>query len=216
MQRFVGITVITLAGLVLSGGAFAQENIDFKRHDTNSDGYLSQDEWNSIPGVTKTFDAIDTNRDGRLSKAEVEAGVTAEERNISQEEGEQPPVISQVSDVESQPRNVAMYDTDNDNRISREEAHKDGELTTYFIIWDMNQDGFLNQDELSQGSRRARQDKQEQDTSGQDTKDRDSGKSDRMDTRDIGYTGQAASQAREPVDFDRYDANGDGYLTETE
>lgn len=156
MQPFSRIAPLVMAAMFPAGVASAQEEIDFDRYDTDGDGFLTQSEWRAVGNVSASFDSMDTNRDGRLSKGEVEAGLTVEERNIDYEldEGseQQDIVTSPVSDVENQPRNVGMYDTDNDGRVSREEAHKDGELVTYFAIWDTDDDGYLDQDEINQGS----------------------------------------------------------------
>lgn len=181
MQRFLPISIIALAGLVVTNGASASR-IDFDRYDSNGDGFLSESEWRAIPGDVPPFDSIDTNRDGRLSKAEVEAGLTVEERNIrydAEEEGETvPPVMSPVSEPESQPRDVSMYDDDHDERVSREEAQKDGELMTYFVIWDRDRDGFLDQEEMDEGAANVHQ--EHADEPPRDERSEDDGVTDEM------------------------------------
>ncbi|HEX7030309.1 MAG TPA: hypothetical protein VF254_06915 [Gammaproteobacteria bacterium] len=265
MQRLTRLAPMALG--LLAGAASAQDDIDFDRYDTDHDGYLTQSEWNAVNNVTTSFDAIDTNRDGRLSKGEVDAGITAEERNVSQQNidwqtggqgggqaGKQESVTAPVSEVDSQPRNVQMYDTDNDNRVSREEAQKDGELVTYFVIWDTNQDGFLDENEMDEGGRKTKDARRNVEQGNGDTgaasfqqadANRDNRVSrteandanaeyiviyfDTLDANQDGYVdrsevgagqdqpaGNGANMNNGDDRFERYDANGDGFLTEAE
>lgn len=167
MQATARIILMVMCGTPLA--AVAQDSIDFDRYDADGDGYLVESEWRDVTESNKTFDLVDTNRDGRLDKAEVDAAIATEQesgRNISgqqsddamdsrnEAEGNDSPVTSErISAPESQQRNVGLYDTDQDGRVSRSEAQKDGELVTYFVIWDTNQDGYLDQNELDSGSR---------------------------------------------------------------
>lgn len=67
------VSHIILATLLSTGTAIAQETIDFDRHDTNSDGFLTDQEWNEIDAVAVAFDDVDADGDGKLSQAEVTA-----------------------------------------------------------------------------------------------------------------------------------------------
>lgn len=67
------VSHIILATLLSSGTAIAQETIEFDRHDTNNDGFLTEQEWNDIDAVESDFDTLDVDEDGLLSEAEVMA-----------------------------------------------------------------------------------------------------------------------------------------------
>ena len=67
------VSHIILATLLSTGTAVAQETIDFDRHDTDNDGFLTEQEWNDINAAEADFETVDVDGDGRLSEAEVEA-----------------------------------------------------------------------------------------------------------------------------------------------
>ena len=67
------VSHIILATLLSTGTALAQETIDFDRHDADSDGFLTDQEWADIEAVDVDFATLDVDGDGKLSKAEVTA-----------------------------------------------------------------------------------------------------------------------------------------------
>ncbi len=155
MQRIFSLVV---AGLLVAGSTLAAEAIDFDRYDENGDGHLTDGEWTDAnTGIA--FDIADTNRDGYVDEAEAEAAMSMKERNVSDHSvnaagaDAERPDYAPISDSEDQQRAVVMYDDDSDGRVSRSEARKDGELVTYFVIWDTNQDGYLDQSEIDSGER---------------------------------------------------------------
>lgn len=69
------VSHIILAALLSTGAAIAQDPINFDSSDTDDDGYLSNTEWMEIDDVSMDFNTLDTNSDGRLDRAEVNAGM---------------------------------------------------------------------------------------------------------------------------------------------
>lgn len=67
------VSHIILATLLSTGTALAQDTIDFDSHDSNNDGFLTNQEWNEIDAVVVAFADVDVDGDGKLSKAEVTA-----------------------------------------------------------------------------------------------------------------------------------------------
>ena len=79
------VSHIILATLLSTGTALAQETVDFDRYDTDSDGYLTDAEWSAVDYVVVDFHTIDTNRDGRLDKNEVQSGTQQSQSMDSQQ-----------------------------------------------------------------------------------------------------------------------------------
>jgi Ca2+-binding EF-hand superfamily protein len=65
---------LILGGLVLSGTALAANvDKDFKKLDTNKDGYISMDEAKENPLLARHFYKFDTRQTGQLDKSEFSA-----------------------------------------------------------------------------------------------------------------------------------------------
>lgn len=73
------ISLLAMGAILASGSTFAgTDNMAGKRDsapewtdaDTNRDGYLSKDELVPYPTLGQDFDRIDTDHDGKLSRAE--------------------------------------------------------------------------------------------------------------------------------------------------
>jgi Ca2+-binding EF-hand superfamily protein len=85
-KLLVGVVIMTtaIAGCDMTG--MSQRNAarppasndakdpEFKRLDTNNDGYLSKTELGAQVGANEHFSDIDTDKDGRISYAEWQAG----------------------------------------------------------------------------------------------------------------------------------------------
>ncbi len=79
MKTTAAIAALTF-GVLLSASAFADRGDRGEGHghgkgkfDTNGDGVISRAEAANRPLLNKNFDAIDTNRDGALSRDEIKA-----------------------------------------------------------------------------------------------------------------------------------------------
>lgn len=53
----------------------AKFDADFKAADKNGDGALSKDEAQAMPRLARNYDKLDANRDGKLTQAEIRAGM---------------------------------------------------------------------------------------------------------------------------------------------
>jgi hypothetical protein len=79
-MRFVIIAASAAALLGSVGVAQAQmpPAADvIKMWDTNSDGAVSKDEWVAAGRPAERFDAVDANKDGKITAAELEAAMAA-------------------------------------------------------------------------------------------------------------------------------------------
>jgi Ca2+-binding EF-hand superfamily protein len=119
----------------------------FSKADTNRDGKLSRAEVEkAMPQLLGKFDGIDTNKDGQLSRGELKAWKKAHR-------------------AERQAKAADRFkhaDTDGDGAISRAEAEQHApRLAKKFDQIDSNKDGKLTQEELRayRESKRSRKDK---------------------------------------------------------
>ena len=67
--------VIALLMMTITGCATARQNpldVIFTADDTDGNGMISEAEWHAA--AQKRFELLDTNKDGRISKEEMEAG----------------------------------------------------------------------------------------------------------------------------------------------
>jgi Ca2+-binding EF-hand superfamily protein len=99
----------------------------FARLDTDGDGKLSRQEVANEPRLAQSFDAIDTNKDGFLTKEELQA---ARGRFGGRGEG------------------WKALDTDGDGKLSRQEVANAPRLAQHFDELDTNKDGFLTPEEM--------------------------------------------------------------------
>lgn len=72
----LGVATLTLAAAPamaneLDGGKAVKHGDFFAKHDANSDGMISKEEF--LAKAAERFDALDTDKDGSISKAESEA-----------------------------------------------------------------------------------------------------------------------------------------------
>ena len=106
----------------------------FSKADTDRNGQLSRAEVEkALPRLAATFDSIDSNQDGQLSRGELRAWTKAHRSERR----------AQTAD------RFGHADTDGDGAISRAEAEKHApRLAKKFDLIDANQDGKLTQDEL--------------------------------------------------------------------
>jgi Ca2+-binding EF-hand superfamily protein len=146
-------TKITLlvAGLLLAARpAFANEPDDkFKLMDTNADGKISRAEHGS--GAQAMFGRMDANADGI---------VTAEEMNSLQTEKKSSKLKFWEKKGKaglSAAEKISMIDTNGDGQISRAEHEAGSEKM--FTKMDANDDGFLSKEECDEGEKMMNKDK---------------------------------------------------------
>lgn len=130
MQRTLLMSSISV--LMLSAtAAFAGPGEGMRHLDTNGDGVISREEAARAPRLAQNFDAIDTNKDGKLTPDEMRA-------------------FHQQKQMER----WSKIDTDRDGRISRDEAKANApHMAKHFDEIDTNRDGFITQDELKAARR---------------------------------------------------------------
>ena len=111
-------------------GARMQEH--FKAADKDGDGRISRAEADaSLPRIAKNFDALDTNKDGFLTKDELRAG------------------HGKGGHGDKMHDHMKSADKDGDGKFSREEANASmPRLAKNFDAIDANKDGFVTRDEL--------------------------------------------------------------------
>jgi Ca2+-binding EF-hand superfamily protein len=93
--------------------------------DADADGFVSREEARNAPRLSQDFDAVDSNKDGRLSRDELHAHRVAKGGD-----------------------GLARLDTNKDGSISRDEAKTAPRLSANFDALDSNKDGLLSHDEL--------------------------------------------------------------------
>jgi hypothetical protein len=117
-------------------GAGALVDIIIARFDTNGDSKIDSGEWQA--GVAGSFDEIDTDGDGKITAAEIDA--LGDE--IAQETGA---TVAALVMKLIKPIILAM-DTDGDGAVSREEFTK--AASAWFAKLDANHDAQLTREEL--------------------------------------------------------------------
>lgn len=79
-MRSVVFAVATAAVLAVAGAASAQMPSPSEliaRWDKNGDGAVDKAEWTAAGRPAERFDAVDANKDGRITAAELEAAMAA-------------------------------------------------------------------------------------------------------------------------------------------
>jgi Ca2+-binding EF-hand superfamily protein len=119
------VLLVLAASAVLCGTAMAGPG----KLDKDGDRMLSRAEVAGRPMLEKNFDALDTNKDGKLSRDELKAGkaLLMEQRR-------------------------AELDVNKDGWIDRNEAAKSPRLAQHFDKLDTNKDGLLSRDEIKAAS----------------------------------------------------------------
>lgn len=105
----------------------------FKKADKDNDGTLTKDEAKSMPRVAKNFDAIDTDKDGTVSLAEIHASLMQKGKEMHDRGMERFKAADKDKDgtltkdeAKSMPRvakNFDAIDTDKDGTVSEKEIH---------------------------------------------------------------------------------------------
>jgi Ca2+-binding EF-hand superfamily protein len=130
-----------------AGAKGARRTGHFNKADTNRDGKLSRAEVEkAMPQLSGKFESIDTNKDGQLSRGELNAWKKAHRAERQAKAAER----------------FKHADADGDGAISRAEAEKHApRLAKKFDQIDSNKDGKLTQDELRayRETKRSRKDK---------------------------------------------------------
>jgi len=112
--------------------------------DSNGDGQLSRQEAAGKPRLMSDFNAIDTDRNGLLSRQELKAWM--QQHRGEGGKGERGERFAQK---------FAAADTDRDGRLSRSEvARSMPKMQQQFAGRDTNGDGYLSREELRSGGRR--------------------------------------------------------------
>ena len=81
-MRTLILAASAAALLASAGGAAAQQQMPapadiIKQWDKDGDGAVSKDEWTAAGRPAERFDAVDANKDGKITAAELEAAMAA-------------------------------------------------------------------------------------------------------------------------------------------
>jgi Ca2+-binding EF-hand superfamily protein len=116
--RHLSAALLVLSALTFSATTLAQERGqhrgELRKLDTNRDKMISKAEAANHPMLSQNFDKIDANKDGQLSRDELQAFQKANK-----------------------------VDQDGDGNISRAEAEKNPQLAKNFDVIDANKDGVI-------------------------------------------------------------------------
>ncbi len=70
--KYLAVNAIFTTGLLMMAGAYSEE-ANFKALDADGDGYISMSEADQDPMLKESWNAIDSNQDGMVEKAEFSA-----------------------------------------------------------------------------------------------------------------------------------------------
>lgn len=161
---------IILATMLAGGAAMAQETVDFDMHDTDRDGYLTQEEWADIDYITVDFTTLDANSDGMLDRNEVNSGMQqpaqADPQLSSGSQSQDDSATSTAISTESGAQSASESSTEADmnppvmsgeqassssrfDRANYEGEDGDARFREDFDRRDTNADGFLDETEAT-------------------------------------------------------------------
>jgi hypothetical protein len=147
MRWTLAIATLALAAAVQAGENPAPPPAGRSSVDANADGIVTREEAQAHPRLAGQFDAVDTNKDGKLDAAEMNA-----HREAMRGQGR----------ADAQAR-WAAADKDGDGAISRKEADESlPGLAGRFDSVDANRDGKVGRDEMHNFRMRERSGKSEQ------------------------------------------------------
>jgi len=104
----------------------------FKKADKDNDGTLTKDEAKSMPRVAKNFDAIDADKDGTVSLAEIHASMKQKGKEMH----------------DSAVEKFKAADKDNDGTLTKEEAKAMPRVAKNFDAIDTDKDGTVSEKEI--------------------------------------------------------------------
>ena len=131
--RSPGLALAAGIALVLSlasGARAASGSAAFQALDANRDGKLSRDELQAHPRLLRNFDAIDANHDGVISDDELQAWHAA-----------------RLHKPGSEGKAFTSLDANGDGRIERGELPDDPRARAWFDAADANHDGVVTKEE---------------------------------------------------------------------
>lgn len=128
--KFRPILAALVAGVALVGAAHAQGGGRLEALDTNRDGMLSRDEIQAHPHLAQRFDEIDANHDGILSRNELTAWHQQHRKGGEGGHG-----------------GLRQLDTNHDGQLERSEVGNDPHALARFDAADTNRDGVVTRDE---------------------------------------------------------------------
>jgi hypothetical protein len=131
-MNFRPVLAALVAGAALVGAAHAQGSSRLEALDTNRDGMLSRDEVQSHPHLAQRFDSIDANRDGILSRSELMAWHQQHRKGGEGEGGH---------------GGLRQLDTNHDGQLERSEVGNDPRALARFDAADTNRDGIVTREE---------------------------------------------------------------------
>lgn len=147
MRWTLAFAALALAATVQAGENSAPPPAGRSSVDANADGIVTREEAQAHPRLAGQFDAVDTNKDGKLDAAEM---------NVHRE------AMRGQRRAEAQARWTAA-DKDGDGAISRQEADASlPGLAGRFDSVDANRDGKVGRDEMHNVRMRERAGKSEQ------------------------------------------------------
>jgi hypothetical protein len=108
----------------------ARPNAGVMRYDTNKDGFVDRGEWDA--GQEARFRQLDTDKDGKLSKAELFPGSSrADDRQLERQDAffrrmdrDRDGFVSKAEFMAQADRNFARCDADKDGRINTAECRQ--------------------------------------------------------------------------------------------